>query len=100
MCSIGFWKVVPGFSGRYKASSPSVNESVLNSAPWLGVIVLVKRSSTARGMNGVGVIVGVLETAGVRVMVGDRVIVGVRLMVGVSVIVGVRVAVAVGVKKR
>ena len=93
---IGFSNVVPGFSGRYKASSPSVNVSSLKTASGFGVTVLSKRASTAKGTKGVGVIVGVFEIAGVRVIVGVREIVGVRVMVGVMVMVGVSVGVTVG----
>ena len=58
-----------------------------------GVSVPSKYASTARGMWGVGVMVGVLVSDGVFVMVGDNVSLGVRLIVGVK----GKVALAVGV---
>jgi hypothetical protein len=82
--------------GRYKESKPSVNCNSLNIAWGFGVIVLSKSDWIERGINGVGVIVGVSETDGVNVIDGVNVMVGVREMVGVSVIVGVIVTVAVG----
>ena len=98
MCPIGFSNVSPGRRGRNSSSSPSVKEMALKIASGLGVIVLEKRASTARGTKGVGVIVGVSLTEGVGDIVGESVIVGVRLIVGVIVIVGVRVIVTVGGK--
>lgn len=56
-------------------------------------------ASIARGMCGVGVMVGVLETSGVYVMVGVSEIVGVCEIVGVSVMVEVSVGVMDGGKK-
>ena len=80
-------------------SKPSVNVSVLNMAAGLGVTVLSKSISTARGTFGVGEVVGVSETDLVGVILGVRVIVGVNEIVGVNVIVGVKVGVVVGGKK-
>lgn len=97
MWSIGFWKTVPGFSGRYCESSPSVKVSSEKTASGLGVMVLSNRVKIASGMLGVGVMVGVSETNGVNVMVGLSVMVGESVNEGVSVMVSVGVKVEVGV---
>jgi len=89
---------VDGLTGKKFSSNSFANCKGLNTDAGLGVVVLLKRSSIAKGTCGVGVMVGVSETDGVGVMVGVRVIVGVRLMVGVSVMVDVGVEVIVGGK--
>ena len=96
MWLMGFWKMMPGFSGRYWSSNPSVKVSGLKTALMLGVMVLSNCISTASGMKGVWVIVGVLETNGVLVIEGVRVIVGETVIDGVMVLVGVIVKVGVG----
>ena len=68
-------------------------------ASGLGVIVLSKRISTASGICGVGVMVGVFDTRGVLVIVGLRVIVGETVMEGMVVMVGVGVPVLQSVGK-
>lgn len=68
----------------------------LKTASTGGVSVPVNLPSIARGIWGVGVIVGVFDSEGVSVIVGESVILGVREMVGVGVIEGVIVGVGEG----
>lgn len=75
-----------------------MNISRLKTASGLGVMVLSKRLSIARGTCGVGVIVGVSDIEGVGVMVGLRVMVGESVMVGLRVMVGLWVMVGEGGK--
>jgi hypothetical protein len=77
-----------------------VKVSLLNTASGFGVVVLSNSSSIARGIWGVGDVVGVYEIAGEGVIEGVKVMVGETVRVGVRVIVGVRVNVGVGGKTR
>jgi len=91
---------VSGLSGwKFSSSIPCENSKSLKIAFGLGVMMLSKRLSIAKGSCGVGVKVGVSDIDGVGVIVGVRVIVGVVVIDGVSVIVGVCVIVGVGGKK-
>ncbi len=70
----------------------------VKTASGLGVTSPLNNASIAIGKDGVGVPVGVFETAGVMVGVDVGVIVGVDVMVGVGVIVGINVGVGDGGK--
>ena len=76
-----------------------LNSMALKTASAGGVSVPVNLPSIAKGICGVGVIVGVFDSAGVSVMVGESVMLGVSETVGVSVTVGDMVGVAEGWKK-
>src|SRR5512140_1144605 len=93
---MGLSKTVSGSTGCTSLSISVEKMRSENTVLWLGVFELWNSAITARGSDGVGVMVAVSVTSGVSVTVGLSVMVGVSVILGMPVMVGVSVMVGVG----